>query len=254
MTMILMTMIFYPFLPVAMMMPMELHPMVDTRLMVTYPQYTVRTRGTKRPGTNGGHRSFHHLLAGVLGLGLGQRVSALCPSLTNGGETDIHSEQFSAVPAVLHCRIYISSPTTSFSTSSLFMVQMSSPNLEATNTGGRRWRLCVANGTALSAHHRRTSSASSISGMTTPRCSLGTFPINEEIPSRTRSSVRHSYRSTSTTTWFALLLKAPRVTKMTSSSFSDTWSASTPCNCACRSPPGARSQLRRRTCQSVALA
>ncbi len=173
---------------------MDISPMVDIRLVGTCLRCTMHTRCTKRASANGGHRPLHHLLDKCAG---GHRVSALCPSLKNGDEINIHSEQF---PAVLHCRLYISSPTTSFLTSSLFMVQMSSPNLGATKTGGRRWRLCVANGKASSAHRRRTSSASSVLGITTPRCSLGTFPINEEIPSRTRSSVRHSCRSISTTT------------------------------------------------------
>jgi hypothetical protein len=69
----------------------------------------------------------------------------------------------------------------SFSTFSFFMVYMSSPNLEATNTGGRRLPLCVGNGTQLSAHRRRTSSASSVSGMTTARCSLGNFDRHRGI-------------------------------------------------------------------------
>lgn len=112
---------------------------------------------------------------------------------------DNHAEQF-PTPTVFYNHLYISSPTTSFSTFSNFMVQMSSSNLEATNTGGRRLRWCVKNGTQLFAHSRRTSSGSSVSGMTTPRCSLGTWSIVEEFPSRTCLSVRPSWCSMSTTT------------------------------------------------------
>ena len=134
------------------------------------------------------------------------------------------------------------------------MVQVSSPSLGATDTGGRRLHLSVAHGTTSSALRRPTSFASSVSEMTTPRYSIGTFRINEEIPLRTRSSVLPSCRSISTTTLFFLLLKAPRATKTTSSSFSKTWSASTPCNFACHLPPGARLQLRYQSCRSVAPA
>ena len=144
---------------------MELRPMVDIRLMETCPRCTMHTRCPRRARTSSGHHYLLNKSAGVLGLGHG--VRSLCPSLTNCGEIDIHSEQLS----VLHCQLYINSHIMSFSTSSLFMVHMSSPNLEATNTGGRRLRLCVANGTVSSAPRRRTSLASSVSGITTPRYS-----------------------------------------------------------------------------------
>ncbi|KAF8271831.1 hypothetical protein EI94DRAFT_490413 [Lactarius quietus] len=151
---------------------------VYIRLVGTYLQCTMHTRCTKRANTNDGHLSIHPLLdkgAGVLGLGL-------------------------RLLTIIHYQLYTSSPTTSISTFSAFMVQISSPNLEVTKSGGRRSRLCVANGRASSFPRRRTSSMSSVSVMTTPRCSIGIFQIKKDIPSHTCLSVRPSCRSISAMT------------------------------------------------------
>ena len=69
-------------------MPMELRQMVDTRLMGTYPQCTMHTHCSNHGSSDGGHRSFHDHLKGTRVLGRRHGVSPLCLSHTNGGEID----------------------------------------------------------------------------------------------------------------------------------------------------------------------
>ena len=71
----------YSFLQAALLMLMERRQMADIRPMGTYPQCTVHIHSTKDANTNDGQSSLYHPLdksAGVLGLG--NNVSALCPS------------------------------------------------------------------------------------------------------------------------------------------------------------------------------